>query len=66
MRHLLLCLACLPAMSVAQPPAQSVNQEKFEKRFHAADKDDDGRLSREEAYAEFPRAPALLAWRSRR
>ncbi|MBK7766547.1 MAG: hypothetical protein IPI44_10770, partial [Sulfuritalea sp.] len=31
-----------------------------EKRFHAADKNGDGMLSREEAYAQFPRAPKFF------
>ncbi len=59
-RNLLFCLACLPAISMAQTTPDSFNQEKFEERFRAADKDGDGRLSREEAYAEFPRAPELF------
>ena len=33
---------------------------RLEKRFHAADKDKNGMLSREEAYAEFPRAPEFF------
>ena len=33
---------------------------KFEKRFHHADKDKNGKLSREEAYAEFPRMPEFF------
>ena len=32
----------------------------YERRFRAADKDGDGRLSRTEAYAEFPRAPKFF------
>jgi hypothetical protein len=60
MRHLLFCLACLPAVSMAQQLPDNFNQEQFEKRFRAADKDGDGRLSREEAYAAFPRAPEFF------
>ena len=60
MRHLLFCLACLPAVSMAQQLPDNFNQEKFEQRFRAADKDGDGRLSREEAYAAFPRAPEFF------
>mgnify|MGYP003382587185 CR=1 FL=1 len=60
MRYLLFCLACLPAMSMAQTPPDSFNQEKLEERFRAADKDGDGRLSREEAYAASARAPELF------
>lgn len=60
MRHLLFCLACLPAVSMAQTNPDGFSQEKFEKRFHAADKNGDGMLSREEAYAAFPRAPQFF------
>ncbi len=60
MRHLFFCLACLPALSMAQAIPENFSQEKFEKRFHAADKNGDGMLSREEAYAEFPRAPEFF------
>ena len=61
MRYLLVCLACLPAWSLAQPPLpEDFSQEIFERRFLAADKDGDGRLSRAEAYAEFPRAPKFF------
>jgi hypothetical protein len=60
MRFLLFCLACLPAVSLAQTTADKANQEKFEQRFRAADKNGDGRLSRGEAYAEFPNAPTFF------
>jgi hypothetical protein len=61
MRYLLVCLACLPAWSLAQPALpDDFSQEIFERRFRAADKDGDGRLSRAEAYAEFPRAPKFF------
>lgn len=60
MRHLLFCLAYLPAVSMAQAIPENFSQEKFEKRFHAADKNGDGMLSREEAYAEFRRAPGFF------
>ena len=59
-RSLLFCLACLPAWSLAQPLPDNFSQEIFERRFRAADKDGDGRLSRAEAYAEFPRAPKFF------
>jgi hypothetical protein len=54
MRHLLFCLACLPAVALAQQAPGNFDQEKFEVRFRAADKDGDGRLSRAEAAAAFP------------
>jgi hypothetical protein len=68
MRYSLFGLALFSAAAVAQPVTKPVvkqlpanfNQEKFEKRFHAADKDKNGMLSREEAYAEFPRAPEFF------
>jgi hypothetical protein len=60
MRYLLFCLACLPAASLAQTTADKANQEKFEQRFRTADKNGDGRLSRAEAYAEFPMAPQFF------
>lgn len=59
-RSLLFCLACLPAWSLAQQLPDSYSQDIFERRFRAADKDGDGRLSRAEAYAEFPRAPQFF------
>jgi hypothetical protein len=62
MKHcLLLVLACLPALTQAQQtPPENFSREIFERRFRAADKDGDGRLSRTEAYAEFPRAPKFF------
>jgi hypothetical protein len=60
MRYLIFCLACFPAASMAQQLPDNFNQEQFEKRFRAADKDGDGRLSREEAYAAFPKAPEFF------
>jgi hypothetical protein len=59
-RRLLFCLACLPAWSLAQQLPDNYSQDIFERRFGAADKDGDGRLSRTEAYAEFPRAPQFF------
>lgn len=59
-RSLLFCLACFPAWSLAQPLPDNFSQEIFERRFRAADKDGDGRLSRTEAHAEFPRAPTFF------
>lgn len=60
MRSLIFCLACLPAWSMAQMLPDNFSQEIFERRFRAADKDGDGRLSRAEANAEFPRAPQFF------
>jgi len=41
---------------MAQQTPDNFDKAKFEQRFRAADKDGDARLSREEAYAAFPRA----------
>lgn len=60
MRYLLFCLACLPAVSIAQQTSDNFDQEKLEQRFRTADKDGDGRLSRAEAYAAFPKAKELF------
>jgi hypothetical protein len=61
MRYLFFCLACLSTVSMAQQALpENFSQEIFERRFRAADKDGDGRLSRAEAYAEFPRAPKFF------
>jgi len=60
MRYLFFCLACFPAVPMAQAIPDNFDQEKFEQRFRAADKNGDGRLSREEAYAAFPRAPEFF------
>lgn len=61
MRYLLVCLACLPAWSLAQQALpENFSLEIFERRFRAADKNGDGRLSRAEANAEFPRAPQFF------
>lgn len=57
MRYLLFCLACMPAASMAQQTPDNFNREQFEQRFRGADKDRSGGLSREEAYAAFPKAP---------
>lgn len=61
MRYLLFCLACLPAVAMAQQAADNFSQEQFEKRFKAADKDGDGRLSRAEAAAAFANAMKFFA-----
>ena len=61
MRYLIFCLACLPAAVMAQPLPGNFNQEQFEQRFRTADKDGDGRLSREEASAAFPNAMKFFA-----
>lgn len=61
MRYLLFCLACLPATALAQQAPNTVDPQKFELRFRAADMNGDGRLSREEARAAFPNAMKFFA-----
>jgi hypothetical protein len=46
--------------SWAGPSMEQYDPVKFEKRFHKADVDKNGQLSRKEAYAEFPRAPEFF------
>lgn len=55
MRYALPGLIFLSGLAMAAPPDNS--EARFEERFRAADKDRNGRLSRAEAYAAFPRAP---------
>lgn len=57
MRHSILALALFMSGFALAGSPQDNSQERFEKRFRAADKDRNGSLSRDEAYAEFPRAP---------
>ena len=57
MRLLIIGLALLSGSAMAAPDSAESSEARFTKRFHAADKDKNGMLSREEAYAEFPRAP---------
>lgn len=47
--------------AVAAPAPQTFDEAAFEKRFMAADKGNKGKLSRAEAYAEFPRMPEFFA-----
>lgn len=61
MRYSLLGLALLSSLAIAEPAKpDSFSQAKFEKRFHAADNNHDGKLTRQEAYAEFPRMPEFF------
>lgn len=61
MRSSLLCLMIFSAVAMAEALPSSFNQVEFEKRFRAADKNKDGKLSRKEAYSEFPRMPEFFA-----
>jgi hypothetical protein len=55
MRYSLLGLIVISGLAMAAPPDNS--EARFEERFRAADNDQNGKLSRSEAYAAFPRAP---------
>lgn len=57
MRFILAGVLMMPLASWADPAVEQYDPVKFEKRFHKADADRNGRLSRKEAYAEFPRMP---------
>jgi hypothetical protein len=60
MRYLAFALILVspPVWAAAIPDKYDPVQ--FEKRFHKADKDNKGKLSRKEAYAEFPRMPEFF------
>ena len=60
MRHSLLGLALLSTLAIAEPTNDALSQARFEERFHTADKNKDGKLSRAEANAAFPRAPEFF------
>jgi hypothetical protein len=58
---ILFCAALLPAgVTFAAAPITKFDPVAFEQRFHKADKDKNGKLSRTEAYAEFPRMPEFF------
>ncbi|HSG21812.1 MAG TPA: hypothetical protein VLA64_02515, partial [Azonexus sp.] len=59
MRHILFSLLLMPLLAVAASSAE-FDPVKFEKRFRAADKNMDGKLSRAEARPEFPRMPEFF------
>ena len=60
MRTALACLLLTATSLWAAPPGEPLDPATFEKRFQQADADGDGRLSRTEAYAEFPRMPEFF------
>jgi hypothetical protein len=57
MRYLAFALMLVSPLVRADAATDKFDPVQFEKRFHQADKDNKGKLSREEAYAEFPRMP---------
>jgi hypothetical protein len=60
MRTSLACLLLASTSVLAAPPSEPFDPVKFEQRFHKADANKDGQLSRKEAYAEFPRMPEFF------
>ena len=60
MRTSLACLLLASTSALAAPPSEPFDPVKFEQRFHKADANKDGQLSRKEAYAEFPRMPEFF------
>jgi hypothetical protein len=60
MRYLAFALMLVSTFVWADPTTDRFDRAQFEKRFHRADKDKKGKLSREEAYAEFPRMPEFF------
>ena len=60
MRTSLACLLLASTSVLAAPPSEPFDPVKFEQRFHKADANTDGQLSRKEAYAEFPRMPEFF------
>jgi len=57
----LVVLTLASGIAMASSGVEEYDPVKFEKRFHKADTNKDGRLSRKEAYAEFPRMPEYFA-----
>ena len=60
MRYLCIALMLVSPMVWADAATDRYDPVQFEKRFHHADKDNKGKLSRAEAYAEFPRMPEFF------
>jgi hypothetical protein len=60
MRYLIVVLLLAPLAAIADSAVSHYDPAQFEKRFHQADKDNKGKLTRAEAYAEFPRAPEFF------
>lgn len=60
MRYLTCALMLVSPLVWADSTAKEYDPARFETRFHNADKDNNGKLTREEAYAEFPRMPEFF------
>jgi hypothetical protein len=57
MHYLAMALIFVSPLVWADAATDRYDPVQFEKRFHHADKDKNGKLSRKEAYAAFPRMP---------
>jgi hypothetical protein len=60
MRITVISLMLVSAAVWAEPAVQQYDPAVFEQRFNKADVDGNGRLSRQEAYAAFPRMPEFF------
>lgn len=60
MRYSFLLLALISGAAFAQGTKAPISKAQFEERFRAADQNKDNKLSRDEAYAAFPRMPAFF------
>jgi hypothetical protein len=60
MRYLAFALMLVSPFVRADAATDKFDPVQFEKRFHHADKGNKGKLSREEAYAEFPHMPEFF------
>lgn len=60
MRTALACVLLASTSVLAAPSGEHFDPVQFEQRFHKADANQDGQLSRKEAYAEFPRMPEFF------
>ena len=60
MRIAIACLMLISTTALAAPAVEQYDPVLFEKRFHKADVDKNDRLSRQEAYSEFPRMPEFF------
>ena len=54
------CLLLISTAVAAESPAVRYDPVQFEQRFHKADQGRKGKLTREEAYGEFPRMPEFF------
>jgi len=60
MRIAVISLMLVSTAALAEPAVQQYDPADFEQRFKKADVDRNGRLSRQEAYAAFPRMPEFF------